>query len=82
RALGAADEVVVTDVYLSREDPDPAVTGELVAGAVPLPPERVGYVPRLEDVAHELVARARRGDLVLTLGAGSITQVAAEVLDE
>ena len=40
-ALGAADEVVVLDVYLAREDADPAVTGRLVADAVPLPPERV-----------------------------------------
>ena len=36
-ALGAADEVVVLDVYLAREDADPAVTGALVADAVPLP---------------------------------------------
>ena len=35
-ALGAADEVVVLDVYLAREDADPAVTGALVADAVPL----------------------------------------------
>ena len=40
-ALGAADEVVVLDVYLAREDADPAVTGALVADAVPLPAERV-----------------------------------------
>ena len=44
-ALGAADEVVVLDVYLAREDADPAVTGALVADAVPLPAERVAYVP-------------------------------------
>ena len=36
-ALGAADEVVVLDVYVAREDPDPEVTGRLVADAVPLP---------------------------------------------
>ena len=40
-ALGAADEVVVLDVYLAREDADPAVTGALVADAVPLPPGAV-----------------------------------------
>ena len=37
RELGAADEVVVLDVYVAREDPDPEVTGLLVADAVPLP---------------------------------------------
>ena len=47
-ALGAADEVVVLDVYLAREEPDPAVTGALVADAVPLPADRVasGRRPR------------------------------------
>ena len=80
-ALGAADEVVVLDVYLAREDPDPEVTGALVAGAAPLPPERVAFVPDQADVPAELVSRARPGDVVLTLGAGSITEVGPQVLD-
>jgi UDP-N-acetylmuramate--alanine ligase len=74
-ALGAADEVVVLDVYVAREDPDPDVTGRLVADAVPLPPGRVHYVPDLDDVAAELLRLARPGDLVLTLGAGTVTDV-------
>jgi UDP-N-acetylmuramate--alanine ligase len=80
-ALGAADEVVVLDVYLAREDADPAVTGALVAAAVPLPPERVAFVPSFEDVARELAGRARPGDLVLTLGAGTVTQIGPQVLE-
>ena len=79
-ALGAADEVVVSDVYLSREESDPSVTGALVADAVPLPADRVHYVPRLADVAAALVGRAQPGDLVLTLGAGDITDVGPQVL--
>ncbi|MDN4173036.1 UDP-N-acetylmuramate--L-alanine ligase [Nocardioides sp. SOB77] len=81
QALGAADEVVLTDVYLAREDPDPEVTGAYVAGAVPLPADRVAFVPELDDVAAELVRRARPGDLVLTLGAGTITTVGPRVLE-
>ena len=80
RALGAADEVVVADVYLAREDADPAVTGALVADAVPLEPSRVHYVPDLDDVAAALVVAARPGDLVVTLGAGTITRVGPQVL--
>jgi UDP-N-acetylmuramate--alanine ligase len=82
RALGAADEVVVLDVYLAREDPDPEVTGDLVARNVPLPPERVASVAGLDEAVTELVRRARPGDLVLTLGAGSITQVGPRVLEQ
>ena len=80
-ALGAADEVVVCDVYLAREDADPSVTGALVASAVPLPPEHVAFVPDLDDVPAALVSRARPGDLVLTLGAGSVTEVGPRVLE-
>ncbi len=74
-ALGAADEVVVLDVYVAREDPDPEVTGRLVADAVPLPAERVHYVADLDDAPAELLRLARPGDLVLTLGAGNVTDV-------
>ena len=56
-ALGAADEVVVLDVYLAREDADPDVTGALVADAVPLPDERVVFVPDFDAVPAELVRR-------------------------
>ncbi|PVG82804.1 UDP-N-acetylmuramate--L-alanine ligase [Nocardioides gansuensis] len=80
-ALGAADEVVVLDVYLAREDADPAVTGALVAGAVPLPSGQVAYVPDFDAVPAELAARARPGDVVLTLGAGSVTQLGPRVLE-
>ncbi len=80
RALGAADEVVVLDVYLAREDPDPDVTGDLVARAVPLPDERV-HRSDLDSAAGVLAGLARPGDLVLTLGAGTVTTVAPVVLD-
>ncbi len=80
-ALGAADRVVVLDVYLAREDPDPEVTGALVAAAVPLPPDRVSFVPEVPDAAAALAAAARPGDLLLTLGAGTVTQAAPRVLE-
>jgi len=80
-ALGAADEVVVLDVYVAREDPDPDVTGHLVASAVPLPAEHVTYVDGLGAAAQVLAERARPGDLVITLGAGDITTVGPRVLD-
>ena len=44
-ALGAADDVVVMDIYVAREDPEPGVTGALVADAVPLDPAHVVFEP-------------------------------------
>ena len=80
-ALGAADDVVVMDVYVAREDPEPGVTGRLVAANVPLPDERVLFEPSWSETPGRLVERARRGDLVITLGAGDVTLVGPEVLE-
>jgi len=80
-ALGAADVVVVMDVYVAREDPDPAVTGALVASAVPLPAEDVVFEPSWAATADHLLTRARTGDLLLTLGAGDVTLLGPQLLE-
>jgi UDP-N-acetylmuramate--alanine ligase len=79
-ALAQADAVVVTDVYPAREEPIPGVTGELVADAVRGHGGTVTYVADLAGVAPALAALARPGDLVLTLGAGSITTAGPQVV--
>jgi UDP-N-acetylmuramate--alanine ligase len=84
-ALGLADEAVVLDVYAAREDPEPGVTGRLVADAVPGSPVSgctVHYVPDFADVPKVVAALARPGDLVLTMGAGDITRIGPLVLAE
>ncbi|GAA3445790.1 UDP-N-acetylmuramate--L-alanine ligase [Planomonospora venezuelensis] len=81
-ALGLADEAVVLDVYGAREDPEPGVSGALVAGKVPLPPERVEYAPRREAVAALVAGRARPGDIVLTMGAGDVTELGPLIVAE
>ncbi len=80
-ALGAADEVVVMDVYVAREDPEPGVNGHLVASHVPLPGDQVVFEPSWQATPQRLVERARAGDVVLTLGAGDVTLVGPEVLE-
>ncbi|GAB3274845.1 UDP-N-acetylmuramate--L-alanine ligase [Parasphingorhabdus pacifica] len=81
-ALGLADEVVVLDVYGAREDPQPGVTGALIADEIPLPTERVHYVPSLTEAAPAVVGLAGPGDLVLTMGAGDVTMLGSEILAE
>jgi UDP-N-acetylmuramate--alanine ligase len=80
--LGLADEVVVLDVYGAREDPEPGVSGALVAENVPLSPEHVRFVPRWAEVPAVVAGMARSGDLVITMGAGDVTVLAPEILLE
>jgi len=77
-ALSAADRVFVADIYLAREDPDPAVTSALIVDAVRGTEASLGGpVAGLADV---VLPELRPGDLLLTLGAGDITTVGPAVL--
>ena len=58
-ALGLADEAIVLDVYAAREDPEPGVTGQLVADAVP--GGRARFVPDRTQVAPVIAAIAAAG---------------------
>ncbi len=80
RAAAAADVVVVTDVYGSSEAPIPGVTGALVVDAANAAGATVIYQPHLGDVVTTLVELVRPGDLVVTTGAGDVTQVGPALL--
>ena len=72
-ALGGADHIVLTDIYAAGEDRIPGVTVDALADAirrgVTAPVE---VVAALDQVVPAIVRIARPGDLVMTLGAGSI----------
>jgi UDP-N-acetylmuramate--alanine ligase len=77
-ALGRADEAVVLDVYAAREDPEPGITGRLVAQAVP--GGRAHYVPAADRVPAMIADLAKPGDIVLTMGAGDVTQLGPAIV--
>jgi len=80
-ALSAADEVVLTDIYPAGEAPIAGITIEALTDRV-----RAGaacpvhLVKALDDVPQAVAAIARDGDLIVTLGAGSIGGVADRIL--
>jgi UDP-N-acetylmuramate--alanine ligase len=78
-ALAAADDVVVTDVYLAREDPDPEVSGKLVVAAVSDAGKVPAWIPELGAAADYLAGRALPGDVLLVLGAGSVDAAPAMI---
>jgi len=82
-ALAPADEVVLTGIYAASEEPIQGVTIEALAGAVNKGRSTpVHLVPRLDDLAARVADVARPGDLVITLGAGSIASLAGQLVAE
>jgi len=81
-ALQGADHIVLTDVYAAGEEPIAGASLEHLAAAVRravTAPVEVG--PRLEEVPRALAAAAKAGDVVITLGAGSIGSVPEKVIE-
>jgi UDP-N-acetylmuramate--alanine ligase len=70
-ALAASDEVVVLDIYAAREDPEPGVTGALIADAF-AEQNQMHYVPNWDDVPAAAVKLARPGDFIITMGCGDV----------
>jgi UDP-N-acetylmuramate--alanine ligase len=79
-ALAMADVAVVTDVYAAREQPIRGVTGKLVVKAARRAGADVYWIPALESLVAELEALIVNGDVVVTLGAGDITEVGRELV--
>ncbi|HAK54294.1 MAG: UDP-N-acetylmuramate--L-alanine ligase [Vicinamibacterales bacterium] len=81
RALAGADEVILTEVYGAGEPPISGATAGAIAEAVRRSGQQaVHLVESLDDVAGAVVRLVRPGDLVVTLGAGSIGDVAGDIL--
>ena len=82
RAFTDADVLVVTGIYGAREEPIRGVTGELIAESASASGHRqVEYVEDAKGVAERLKSLVRKGDLVITMGAGDIWKVAEELAE-
>ncbi len=81
KALGLADVVIVTDVYSAGEEPLPGVNGKLIVNAVldHHPTSQVVYLPQRSTLGEGAARFIRSGDLVLTMGAGDVSQCAGEI---
>ncbi len=76
-----ADVLFLTGIYAAGEDPIPGVSGQGLAEAVSAHGHRdVTYVDRRADLPAAIAPRLKEGDLVITLGAGDITQVGPDLL--
>jgi UDP-N-acetylmuramate--alanine ligase len=77
-AFADADTVIVLPIYAASEQPIPGVTAELLASHIEGP--QVRFIPEFPVAVVAAAAQAKEGDLVLTLGAGSVSQLAPQIL--
>ncbi|AKE41559.1 UDP-N-acetyl muramate--L-alanine ligase [Corynebacterium kutscheri] len=78
RALSLADEVIVLDIFGAREQPVPGVDSRIITQHITKP---VIFEPDFSAVPERIAAIAQPGDLIMTMGAGSVTILAPEIFE-
>jgi len=77
-ALALADFSYLLEVYAASEKPLPGVSSLLIAKA--MNPQQVKFEPSMIEVVNEVVAMAKSGDVILTLGAGDVSSLGEPIL--
>ncbi len=85
-AFGDADALQILDIYAASEQPIEGITGESLAARIAEGGRaqgggRVAYAPSVAEAVERLAADAREGDMILTLGAGSVSQAGPLLLE-
>ncbi len=81
--FGDADSLFVLDIYAASEKPIEGISGEVLARTIS---EKGGrnarYVSSFADALSSVAAAAHQGDMILTLGAGSVSQLGPMILEK
>ncbi|MGK5632367.1 UDP-N-acetylmuramate--L-alanine ligase [Streptomyces sp. URMC 123] len=80
RALALADASVVLDIYPAREDPIPGVTSAMIIDAAVAAGADVRAEHDMAAIPEVIAGMAKPGDLVLTMGAGDVTDLGPRIL--
>lgn len=82
-AFGDADSVFVLDIYPASEAPIEGVTGQVLAGRIKeIGGRDANFVGSFPEAARAAAVTAHEGDMILTLGAGSVSQLGPLVLEQ
>jgi UDP-N-acetylmuramate--alanine ligase len=77
KALGIADEVVLLEVYAASEMPIPGITSETIAEQM----ANGHFIPNFLEATEWVIAQAKPGDVIVTLGAGDVNSLAPIISD-
>jgi UDP-N-acetylmuramate--alanine ligase len=77
KALSTADEVVLLEVYAASEVPIPGITSETIVEQM----SNGHFIPNFLEASEWVIAQAKPGDVILTLGAGDVNSLASIISD-
>lgn len=76
-ALDKADDVTLLEIYAASEKPIPGVSSELISEKM----KNGHFLPNFIEASDRVIALAKPGDVILTLGAGDVNSLAPIIAD-
>jgi UDP-N-acetylmuramate--alanine ligase len=81
-AFNQADKLIIMDIYAAGEKPIPGISGQaLYEGVKKYGHRDVTFIPDKDKVAAHVAAVLKKGDLMITLGAGDVWKIGEQVLE-
>ena len=81
QALLSFDNIIVTDIYAARETNTYNISSEDLVNAIIKQGKDAKYIPSLEACASYLKDNVKADDIVLTLGAGTVTNIGPMIVE-
>ena len=79
-SLSLADAVVLADIYAAREQNTVGVTSKDLYEAIKKTGKEVYYFPSFEEIEKFLLKNCKKGDLLITMGAGNVVNIGNDLL--
>jgi len=80
-AFGEADTLIVLDIYAASEKPIEGINAQILVQKMESAGRQARYVPTFGQAAEAVDAAAEKGDMILTLGAGNVSQLGPMILE-
>ena len=80
KSFGDADEIILADIYAAREPKDEGINSKMLAEEITKNGGRARYMESFEKITDFLAENAKKGDVVITMGAGDIFKIGENLL--
>ncbi|MFA6050281.1 MAG: Mur ligase family protein [Candidatus Paceibacterota bacterium] len=80
-SLSKADYVMLAPIYFAREEADPSISSELLAGKIKEKNENVLFFETFKEIKKAVLECSSENDVIIVMGAGDITEVGDMLID-
>jgi len=80
KSFGDADEIILADIYAAREPKDKSINSKMLAEEITRNGGKARYMESFDEITVFLAENAKKGDVVITMGAGDVFKIGEDLL--